>query len=202
MYIRRKVFSTYIDENGEERLFSTTELVDEETYLEKIYSENPEQKEFNSKAAKQRNAKFFEDKGREGLKKLIKEEGAATIEKEMPESITNAENYINRKRVNSKIDKLEKFWLNNDFASDYDGYVKARKAYEGAERFKVGYGERPINEAYKKLGITKKSLTTKDVLKGVGRSALKEEAKEIANKQKSKMSRGAILTKKSLKELK
>ena len=54
MYIRRKVFSTYIDEEtGEERLYSTTEIMSEESYLEKLYSENePEQKEFNSKAQK------------------------------------------------------------------------------------------------------------------------------------------------------
>lgn len=41
MYIRRKVFSVLLDENGEERLFSTTEFVDEETYLN--------QKEFGEK---------------------------------------------------------------------------------------------------------------------------------------------------------
>lgn len=47
MYIRRKVFSTYIDENGEEKLFSTTEIMSEESYLEKLYSENElEQREF------------------------------------------------------------------------------------------------------------------------------------------------------------
>ena len=37
MYIRRKVFSIIEDENGEERLFSTTEFVDEETYLQKEF---------------------------------------------------------------------------------------------------------------------------------------------------------------------
>lgn len=53
MYIRRKVFSTYIDENGEEKLFSTTEIMSEESYLEKLYSDNePKQKEFNSKVQK------------------------------------------------------------------------------------------------------------------------------------------------------
>lgn len=34
MYIRRKVFSTYVDEYGEERYFSTTEFINEDTYLE------------------------------------------------------------------------------------------------------------------------------------------------------------------------
>jgi hypothetical protein len=46
MYIRRKVFSIAYDENGEEKLFSTTEIMSEESYLEKLYSENEEQKEF------------------------------------------------------------------------------------------------------------------------------------------------------------
>lgn len=32
MYIRRKVFSSFIDENGEERYFSTTEFTDERLY--------------------------------------------------------------------------------------------------------------------------------------------------------------------------
>ena len=39
MYIRRKVFSVAIDENGEEKLFSTTEIMSEESYLEKAYAE-------------------------------------------------------------------------------------------------------------------------------------------------------------------
>ena len=34
MYIRRKVFSTFEDENGEERLFSTTEFMNEDSYLD------------------------------------------------------------------------------------------------------------------------------------------------------------------------
>ena len=39
MYIRRKVFSVAIDENGEEKLFSTTEIMSEDSYLEKAYAE-------------------------------------------------------------------------------------------------------------------------------------------------------------------
>ena len=39
MYIRRKVFSVITDENGEERLFSTTEFINEDEYLsEKLYT--------------------------------------------------------------------------------------------------------------------------------------------------------------------
>lgn len=34
MYIRRKVFSTFVDEYGQERYFSTTEFINEDTYLE------------------------------------------------------------------------------------------------------------------------------------------------------------------------
>jgi hypothetical protein len=44
MYIRRKVFSTFIDtETGEERLFSTTEIMSEEEYIERMYSEEQEE---------------------------------------------------------------------------------------------------------------------------------------------------------------
>ena len=176
--------------NTEEKLYSVLMNEDELALFSEI------QKEFNSKAAKERNAKFFEEKGKEFFKKLMKE-GNLDGE-ELSNSITDAENTINGNRVNSKIKKLRKSWL----ASDYKKYDKALEAYEEAEKFKVGYKEPPISEAYKKLGITKKNLTTGDVFKGVGREALKEEAKEIANKQKSKISRGAILTKKILKELK
>lgn len=37
MYIRRKVFSVIEDESGKERYFSTTEFVNEETYLQKEF---------------------------------------------------------------------------------------------------------------------------------------------------------------------
>ena len=36
MYIRRKAFSTVIDENGEEKYFSTNEIINEEDYLAEI----------------------------------------------------------------------------------------------------------------------------------------------------------------------
>lgn len=52
MYIRRKAFSVAYNENGEEKLFSTTEIMSEEAYLEKLYSENEEQKEFAEKKKK------------------------------------------------------------------------------------------------------------------------------------------------------
>ena len=46
MYIRRKVFSTVIDENGEERYFSTNEIINEEDYLEEVmYSGEPPNEE-------------------------------------------------------------------------------------------------------------------------------------------------------------
>ena len=43
MYIRRKVFSVCLDENGEERLFSTNEVISEESYL-KMFAEKEEKK--------------------------------------------------------------------------------------------------------------------------------------------------------------
>ena len=43
MYIRRKVFSVALDENGEERYFSTNEIINEEDYLDEVlYSEDEE----------------------------------------------------------------------------------------------------------------------------------------------------------------
>lgn len=43
MYIRRKVFSVALDENGEERYFSTNEIINEEDYLDEVlYSEKKE----------------------------------------------------------------------------------------------------------------------------------------------------------------
>lgn len=38
MYIRRKVFSVATDKYGDERLFSTTEIMDESDYLERLYA--------------------------------------------------------------------------------------------------------------------------------------------------------------------
>ena len=45
MYIKRNVYFSAIDqETGEERLFSVNEVLDEETYLERLYSEEKETK--------------------------------------------------------------------------------------------------------------------------------------------------------------
>lgn len=54
MIIRRNVYFSAIDEQtGEERLYSTTELIDEESYLnEMMYSEEDEEKEFSEKKEK------------------------------------------------------------------------------------------------------------------------------------------------------
>lgn len=45
MYIRRKVFSTVIDENGEERYFSTNEIINEEDYLNEVMYSEPSNEE-------------------------------------------------------------------------------------------------------------------------------------------------------------
>ena len=48
MYIRRKVFSVAVDENGEERYFSTNEIIDEENYLDEVmYSDKKNNKNNN-----------------------------------------------------------------------------------------------------------------------------------------------------------
>ena len=52
MYIRRKVFSVITDENGEERLFSTTEFIDEGNYLDELaFSDNDNKMSVGKKAA-------------------------------------------------------------------------------------------------------------------------------------------------------
>lgn len=46
MYIRRKVYSVAYDEvTGEEKLFSTTEIMDEDSYIERLYAEAEEEEE-------------------------------------------------------------------------------------------------------------------------------------------------------------
>lgn len=51
MYIRRKVFSVVVDETtGEQKLFSTNEIMDEEAYLQKIYAEAEEEETSSKKA--------------------------------------------------------------------------------------------------------------------------------------------------------
>lgn len=74
MYIRRKVFSTYInEETGEEKLFSTTEIISEESYLE--------QREFNSKAAKVLNNKYLKQvAAKNGIPVYESSKGFRTVE--------------------------------------------------------------------------------------------------------------------------
>ena len=45
MYITRKVFSIAIDENGEERYFSTNEIINEEDYLNEVMYSEPSNEE-------------------------------------------------------------------------------------------------------------------------------------------------------------
>ena len=40
MLIKRNVYFSAIDEDGEERLYSTTEVMDEQDYIERLYAEN------------------------------------------------------------------------------------------------------------------------------------------------------------------
>lgn len=46
MYIRRKVFSVAVDENGEERYFSTNEIINEEDYLDEVMYNDLGEREF------------------------------------------------------------------------------------------------------------------------------------------------------------
>ena len=49
MYIRRKVFSVALDESGEERYFSTNEIINEEAYLDELmYSDDDDSKKMST----------------------------------------------------------------------------------------------------------------------------------------------------------
>lgn len=154
---------------------------------QKSFSE-VEQKEFNSKAAKERNAKFFESKGKSALKEASKR-GELVSAEVLANSILEKERDINGNIIRSKLNKLSGTTNSKDYKKLLDDHY-------------VGYGKEPKPDSFKKLGVKKKNLTTGDVFKVVGRDALKEEAREAANKQKSKVSRGALLAKKILKEIK
>lgn len=53
MYIRRKVFSVAVDENGEERYFSINEVINEEDYLNEVmYSDNKKNNKNNNEPRK------------------------------------------------------------------------------------------------------------------------------------------------------
>ena len=45
MLIKRNVYFSAIDEDGEERLYSTTEVMDEQDYIERLYAEKDEEDE-------------------------------------------------------------------------------------------------------------------------------------------------------------
>jgi hypothetical protein len=68
MYIRRKVFSTVLDEDGQERLFSSNEIINEEDYLnELMYSEDYDDLNYTDRVAN------FLDKNPITIKKLREE---------------------------------------------------------------------------------------------------------------------------------
>lgn len=52
MYIRRKVFSVALDEYGEERYFSTSEILSEEAYLDEVMYSSKKKKEEGSSRGK------------------------------------------------------------------------------------------------------------------------------------------------------
>lgn len=120
MFIRRKVYSTFEDENGEERLFSTTEFIDEDQYLnEALYSvysdEEPEQKEYASirKLMKSANRltkiakKIDTTKSSKILDKLYKaEDKIGSISGRMKRS--GATGFLNDKSKAKAIEKMSK----------------------------------------------------------------------------------------------
>ena len=72
MYIRRKVFSVALDENGEERYFSTNEIINEEDYLDEVmYSDYDEDDYLDEYMYSD------EEEGEKPKKKLSKGEKAA-----------------------------------------------------------------------------------------------------------------------------
>lgn len=113
MYIRRKVYSVAVDENGEEKLFSTTEIMSEESYLEKLYSENePEQKEFNSKAQKLLRRASDYKKAMTGSGRLVSAGEANQINKGMNTFGNNGESFIKQGREMNKSLKTRKTDIN------------------------------------------------------------------------------------------
>lgn len=90
MYIRRKVFSLLHDENGEERYFSTTDIVledEEERLFSLVDDEDLEQREFARKdyegltEAQQRVLKRHRSEYAKSLNKLRNERSAKNIKK-------------------------------------------------------------------------------------------------------------------------
>jgi hypothetical protein len=112
MYIRRKAFSVAYDENGEEKLFSTTEIMSEEAYLEKLYSENEEQKEFNSKAQKLLRRASDYKKAMTGSGRLVSAGEAGQINKGMNTFGNNGESFIKQGREMNKSLKTRKTDIN------------------------------------------------------------------------------------------
>ena len=85
MYIRRKVYSVALDEYGEERYFSTNEIVNEEDYLqEMMYADAPAAEAAAEKApswlAKKAGAvkKWYMNEGKTGWKGLNKTKAGLT----------------------------------------------------------------------------------------------------------------------------
>jgi len=127
MYIRRKVFSTFIDtETGEERLFSTTEIISEESYLEGLFSESEsEQKEFAVTPKISR--RYFKELGKNwksitplNEEKLVKAGRTLSKKNQLPSGINAS---INIKRAgdvekNKKIIKATKEYPHLRFTKD------------------------------------------------------------------------------------
>lgn len=69
MLIKRKVYFSAIDEEtGEERLFSTTEIMSEESYLEMLYSKKEEKDETKLKPLNRLNVAMYKTEGKFGRK--------------------------------------------------------------------------------------------------------------------------------------
>lgn len=126
MYIRRKVFSLLQDENGEERYFSTTDILmedEEERLFSLVDDEDLEQKEFARKdylGLTKEASKFLKsrrDRVAKFIKNKRKSEQALSKYENMPE-------YLNKE--NRWLSKTYKEGAKSD-AKLYDDYVKKNK---------------------------------------------------------------------------
>ena len=141
MYIRRKVFSVAYDEvTGEEKLFSTTEILSEDAYMEKLYAEVEEEEKKNRIKGSAIGT---------GAATAIVGTGAAGAY-----GIDRAGQYLRRKRVEANLGKY------NDAKSVVDSLKKDTKLIElpiGRENLKKAE-ERLKNIDYKKAGSIEKKL--------------------------------------------
>ena len=171
MYIRRKVFSVAYDENGEERLFSTTEFVNEDTYLE--------QREYAWRDEAGNIWNGYEGDKSQGLAKVLDEIGEGEkisktrYGKKAPDFAASGTN----RKVDAKIKKL----TDKEVKALNKSQKAGQKAYKNM-----------LKEAKKDPALKKKLETVKEYLQD--RQDIRERARKgmISNKKAALIGAGAL----------